>query len=93
MREPARILMGEMEFLGWLGQAQPGQAIVYHRGFLAVDRRWSARGDLQRLADRAIWAAEHGLVDLVQRRHGPEDASYLAVARRHGASISNLLGS
>jgi hypothetical protein len=92
VKEPAHILMGEMAFLGWLDQAPPGQAVVYHRGFLAVDRHGSACGDLHHLANRALWAAEHGLVDLVQRRSGPEHWNYLAVARRHTARISNLLG-
>jgi hypothetical protein len=40
-----------------------------------------------------MWAAERGFVDLVQRRHGPEDASYLAIARRRIASLPNLIES
>ena len=93
MTQPLGTPMGEMEFLGWLGQAQPGEVLVYHRGFLAVDRHWAGGGALDRLADRAAWAAEHGLADLLQRRHGPEDLSYLAIARQRTTSLSRLIGS
>jgi hypothetical protein len=82
----------EIEFLGWLGQARPGEAIAYHRGFLAADRSSPPNRDLNRLAKRALWAAEHGFVDLVQQRHGAEDTSYLAIARRRTESLSSLIG-
>ena len=91
MNRPLGTPMGEMEFLGWLGQAEPGEVLVYHRGFLAVDRHWAEGGALDRLADRAAWAAEHGLADLLQRRHGHEDLSYLAIARQHATSLSRLI--
>ena len=90
MTQPARILKGEPEFMGWLGQARPGDAVVYHRGFLAVDRRRIPNRDLNRLANRASWAATCGLVDLLQRRHGFEDLSYLAIARRRPNDFANL---
>ncbi len=61
MSRPLGAPMGEMEFLGWLGQAGPGEVLVYHRGFLAVDRHWAEGGALDRLVDRAAWAAGHGL--------------------------------
>jgi len=93
MNRPLGTPMGEMEFLGWLGQAEPGEVLVYHRGFLAVDRHWAEGGALDRLADRVAWAAERGLADLLQHRHGPEDLSYLAIARQHTASLSRLIGS
>ena len=93
MTRPLGTPMGEMEFLGWLGQAEAGEVLVYHRGFLAVDRHWAEGGALDRLADRAAWAAEHGLADLLQRRHGPEDLSYLAIARQRTTSLSRLIGS
>ncbi len=93
MNRPLGTPMGEMEFLGWLGQAEPGEVLVYHRGFLAVDRHWAEGGAVDRLAARAAWAAEHGLADLLQRRHGPEDLSYLAIARQHTTSLPRLFGS
>lgn len=79
MTAPSPPLIGEIEFLGWLGQAEPGDVLAYHRGFLAVDRFFSP--DLRSLGNRALQATERGLVHLVQRRHGPEDFAYLAIAR------------
>ena len=90
MRTVARILMGEPEFLGWLGVAKPGDAVVYHRGFLAIDRCRIPSRDLNRLANSAAQAAAHGLVDLLQRRHGPEDTSYIAVARGQSNGFGKL---
>lgn len=83
-----RLRLTEVEFCGWLGQAGPGDMIEYHRGFLALDSMTAAHRlperdcrDLLKLARRALWAAEQSLLHLVQRRHGPDDYSYIAVAR------------
>jgi hypothetical protein len=85
----ARLRISEIDFCGWLGQATPGDCLEYHRGFLALDGIPMAtrlppkdRTELLKLGRRAMWAAEQGLAHLVQRRHGPDDFSYLAVARR-----------
>jgi len=94
--------MTEMRFAGWLAQATPGESLEYHRGFLLLDRDRhysrllpSERTALINLADRAYWAAEKGLVHLVQRRCGPDCFVYLAVARPvrlpPGTSLSTLL--
>lgn len=85
MKPAARILQ-EPEFLTWLGRASPGEAVVYHRGFLAIDRRRVPSRDLNRLAQSITNAAACGLVDLLQQRHGPDDLSYVAVCRRRAAS-------
>jgi hypothetical protein len=84
--QPAELT--EADFCAWIGQAFPGAILEYHRGFLAVDANSPLRGDLGRrtrelslLARRARWASDAGLVHLVQRRNGPADFSYLAVAR------------
>jgi hypothetical protein len=80
----------------------PGDRVEYHRGFLALDTlpKWTPlqepeRKELVCLAIRARWAAEHNLVHLVQRRHGPDDFSYLAIARpkpkQPAASIASLM--
>ncbi len=78
----------EVNFCSWLAQAEPGDALEYHRGFLCLDR-----GDLEnvreskhsrilnRLAERAFDLAERGFVHLIQRRLGPDTFSYLAIAR------------
>ncbi len=93
----ARPRLSEIELCGWLSQAEPGETIEYHRGFLGIDRTpfgqpmsIIARDDLNCLAARAMRLAEQGLVHLVQRRLGEDAFSYLAVARarRAGAALS-----
>ena len=90
--QPPRLT--EIELCAWIAQAEPGAVLEYHRGFLALDRTAfgrladaPARAALGLLANRAHDLAERGLVHLVQLRHGPEDYSYLAIARprRKGA--------
>ncbi len=92
----------EIEFCGWIGQASPGAALEYHRGFLALDTLAAAmrlpeeqRQELLRVSRRAMWASEQELVHLVQRRLGPDRFSYLAIARpklrQERASLSQLL--
>ena len=83
--------MTEIELCAWIAQAEPGAALEYHRGFLALDRTafgrladTPARAALGLLGSRAHDLAERGLVHLVQHRHGPEDYSYFAVARARG---------
>jgi hypothetical protein len=86
--------VSEIELCAWVAQADPGAALEYHRGYLALDRsgfgslgNTPARAAVGLLAARAHDLAERGLVHLVQQRHGPEDYSYFAVARagRKGA--------
>lgn len=81
--------LNAVEFCAWLSQADPGDVLEYHRGFLIVDRMPARKGhadtrssQLDLLAKCAMRAAEYGLVLLVQRRNGPSDFSYLAVARK-----------
>lgn len=90
----------EIDLCGWLGQTSPGEWIEYHRGFLAVDiiphgsrLPEKDRLELGRIARRAWWASERGLAHLVQRRHGPDDYSYIIIARPKlpSQSLSELL--
>jgi len=94
---PVRLRMSDIELCGWLSQAEPGETIEYHRGFLGIDRTplgqpmsIENRGDLICIAERAMRLAEQGLVHLVQRRLGADTFSYLAVARSRpaGAALS-----
>jgi hypothetical protein len=92
---PHKLRLTETDLCGWIGQAAPGEALEYYRGFLALDTFSQAtrlaereRAELVRLAQRAWWASEQKLVHLVQRRHGVDDYSYLAVARPKPASTS-----
>ena len=92
----------EIEFCGWIGQAAPGDVLQYHRGHLALDVTTQGtrlpereRAELSCVARRAWWASEQKLIHLVQRRHGPDDYSYLAIARpkpsNDTASLSSQL--
>lgn len=92
----------EIEFCAWVAQAMPGDRVEYHRGFLALDicplfTRLAdrQRDELARLGARALWAAEQGLVHLVQERIGRAQFAYLAIARPKpnaaDVSISMLL--
>jgi hypothetical protein len=94
--------LDEISFCAWVAQADPGERLEYHRGFLTLDTfalfsglSDRERAELRNLGSRAFWAAEQGLVHLVQERVGPDLFAYIAVARpkpRHAAiSLSELL--
>ena len=105
MKKPERIpilVTNECAFIAWIDQAAPGDVLEYHRGFLALDVAAHGSGlsereraELSRVARRAWWASEQKLIHLVQRRHGKDDYSYLAIARpkpsNDTASLSSLL--
>ena len=97
-----RLRLNETDLCSWIGQADPGEVLEYFRGFLAMDTASNGsclaeheRAELVRVARRAWWASEQQLVHLVQRRHGPDDYSYLAIARpklkQVSVSLSSLL--
>ena len=94
--------LSDVAFCAWVGQAEPGDRLEYHRGFLGLDvlRGVSTlpEAERRRLADlgrAALGACERGLVHLVQVRLGPDRFAYLAVARpgpgAAAASLSALL--
>jgi hypothetical protein len=79
--------MQESDLCGWLGEALPGDQLIYHRGFLAVDCNPATsrlvkpeQTRLGRVAPRARLAQELGLGRLVQRRHTDGEYSYIIVA-------------
>jgi hypothetical protein len=85
---PSPLLVTELQLCGWIGQAAPGDRLAYWRGHLAFDRVPGSgrlpeigRLELMRVVRRVSWAAERGLVHLVQQRHGADDYSYLCIAR------------
>ena len=101
-RDNSALAVDETGFCTWLGQARPGESFAYHRGFLLLDSVRGAslfserdRHELLRLRKRARWAEEQGLAHLIQKRNGPDDYSYLAVARPRPAgkhvTIAELL--
>src|SRR5215475_4371911 len=94
------LLVNAIQFCAWVAQASAGDKLEYHRGLLALDAsEWSRdfaghrRRELNRLAHRALWAANQGLVHLVQRRNGPDDFSYFAITRLHADDIPQSLSS
>ena len=97
----ACLSLSEIDLCGWLGQAEPGETLEYYRGYLGIDAIAHGsplpeqdRAELSRIARRALWAVDRGIAYLVQRRHGPHDYSYLAIARSRPSdsqSLSELL--
>jgi len=100
----AQCPLSEIEFCAWIGQAEPGERLEYHRGFLAQDTIAIASSlsatdmaELGKLASRAFGAFEAGLVHLVQERLGLDRFAYIAIARTKPkskattASLSALL--
>jgi hypothetical protein len=88
MPDTTPAILSEEDLCAWVSQAEPGEAIEYHRGFLCIDRcgadRFGAPIDaasLNRLANRALVLAEAGFVHLIQQRIEVETFSYLAIAR------------
>lgn len=95
-----KVFITEINLCGWIGQASPGAILEYHRGYLALDASPQGkrlddeeRAELLRIARRAWWASEKGLVHLVQRRHGPDDYSYFVIARPKAHAPSAPLSS
>ena len=94
--------LDEVGLSAWIAQAAPGETLVYHRGFLAVDATSvisklpaEQQRTLRLVASAALRAAEQGLVHLVQARIGPDQFAYIAVAspkpKAAAVSLSALL--
>lgn len=82
------VTINEIGFCAWVAQAEPGEVLIYHRGFLAVDAdktisrlSGEARSALRHLADTAFRAAQQDLVHLVQTRIATDRFAYIAIAR------------
>lgn len=80
--------MSDIAFYAWVSQATEGEALVYYRGFLAVDTETELGGlsvqerrALRALGDAAFRAAQQSLVHLVQMRLATDCFAYLAIAR------------
>ncbi len=93
----ACLSLSEIDLCGWLGQAEPGETLEYYRGYLVIDAiphgsrlPEQDRAELTRVARRALWAADRGIAYLVQRRHGPDDYSYLVIARPRPSDAQSL---
>lgn len=80
--------ISEVELSAWVAQAEPGDALEYHVGFLVLDRSTNGQSmtherriSLAKTSTRVLQLAEQGFIHLVQRRIGPDRFSYLAIAR------------
>ena len=72
---PLSLSVREEEFRAWVGQAEPGQCVEYHRGHLVIDRARGfsrldekSRRELCAIADRTTSLADEGRLILIQRR-------------------------
>lgn len=101
-RRAAKPRLTDIDLYAWIAQAEAGDALIYHRGFLVVDADIAIstlpadqRKALRGVADAAFRAAEQGLVHLVQERLEIDRFAYIAVARAKpkadAASLSKLL--
>jgi hypothetical protein len=78
-------------FSSWIDGAKPGERIVYHVGYLWLDRSRDKdeqdadpiRDAIDAVANKALEAAERGLIDLVQEKRGMFRYFYIAVARKN----------
>ena len=98
MAIPQQDPISEIQFCAWVAQAEPGDRLEYHRGFLAIDickavttLEPNARKELELLAERARWSEAVRLVHLVQQRVGPNQFSYIATARAKTQSNSKAV--
>lgn len=80
--------ISEISFCAWIAQAEPGEPLIYHHGFLVVDTDpvisklpADQRLTLRALGNAAFRAAEQGLVHLVQQRLATDRFAYIAIAR------------
>ena len=100
--KPLAPRLDEIALCAWVAHAEPGDALAYHCGLLAVDRGPPERTFLSpearavaKTGNMAMKLAERGFVHLVQRRLAPHQFLYLAIARPHtpeaSASLSSVL--
>jgi hypothetical protein len=85
---PPPVAVSEISFCAWLAQAEAGETLTYHRGFLVVDTDpvvsklpSDERMALRAVADTAFRAAAQDLVHLVQLRLATDRFAYVAIAR------------
>ncbi|MBF0093949.1 MAG: hypothetical protein HQL34_05320 [Alphaproteobacteria bacterium] len=95
-----RAPISETDLCRWLGSAAPGDVLEYYRGFLALDASpvlsripEALRRAVAGIGNRAAWAAALDLAHLLQRRNGPDDFSYLIIARRRPKGVPVALAS
>lgn len=82
----SQLVVDENGFCDWLVDAMPGATLAYYRGHLGRDRMPSAkvlaeplRRQVVEMAGRVHQAAVEKRIYLLQRRHGENDYSYVAI--------------
>jgi hypothetical protein len=86
--DPGQRILSFADLDRWFSTSSPGDRVSYFRGFLALDRGPGSRLgeesglELDRVATAVMAMAAAGHVHLVQRRHGPNDYTYVAVRAR-----------
>ena len=96
---PVRSLqLSDIAFCAWIGQAEPGEHLRYHEGFLGIDTMagMSSLAEADRktlcgIAKVALSAFEGGLIHLVQARLATDRFAYLAVARQRPRNAPGVL--
>lgn len=90
--------LSDIAFCAWIGQAEPGELLRYHEGFLGIDTMagMSSLAEADRktlcgIARVALSAFENGLIHLVQSRLATDRFAYLAVARQRPRNAPALL--
>jgi hypothetical protein len=80
--------LSDITLMAWIAQAEAGEALIYHQGFLVVDTDpvlsklpGDERLALRALASAAFRAEAQGLVHLVQQRMATDRFAYIAIAR------------
>jgi hypothetical protein len=78
----------DIDLYAWIAQAEAGDALIYHSGFLVVDTDKALsmlpteqQQALRGVAEAAFRAAGQGLVHLVQQRLEIDRFAYIAIAR------------
>ena len=66
---PHKLRFTETDLCGWIGQAAPGEALEYYRGFLALDTFSQAR----RLTERELAVLTNRLQQDEKERDRPRD--------------------
>ena len=91
--------MNQQQFCDWLIKSVPGEFIVYHRGYLWLDRDPKVRENegtkediatIAELGDFAYLCSKAGHVYLVQKRIGPLDYEYRALRRKAGSNAVEI---
>ncbi len=80
------LMLSIKKFEDWLTKSRKGNKITYYRGYIMAPhlQKFSPTTDERRvnsIKKRVQNAYDHGLVTLVQKRHGDLDYEYIAIRK------------